>query len=56
MLHLGKPPKIHLWCQNIPVLSVSPAPGDHAALAWEHGRPRPGITRRSSTVTNVAVA
>jgi DNA-binding NtrC family response regulator len=32
MPHLGKPPRIHLWCQNIPILSVSPAPGDHAAL------------------------
>jgi DNA-binding NtrC family response regulator len=48
MPHLGKPPKIHLWRQNIPVLSVSPVPDDHGALEALLPKPQWTVYRADS--------
>ena len=55
MPHLGMPPKIHLCCQNIPVLSVSPTPGDHAALEALLPKPQWKVYRTESVTSALSL-
>lgn len=55
MPHLGMPPKIHMCCQNIPVLSVSPTPGDHAALEALLPKPQWKVYRTESVTSALSL-